>query len=361
MKHTYFNNLNYTFGNEDTTLEYEILPESSKHTVAIAGSGSRILPLLAKNPELVTCVDTSIQQLQLAELKIGSLRALAYKEFMAFWGYPPHQITPGERKKLFQKIQLSAATHTSINRLLEENRWETVLYAGRWEKTLARLSQLTKLFTGDKGAKLFNQTVSAEYFSYLEKEFPQKAWTLAVKLFGNATVFNTLLYKGHFPVKNIPERLPDFYLRTFNRLFRQGPARNNFLLQLLFFGKLVYPEGRPIECDPEIFSLAQAGLRKATVVYAHDDIVNLISQSNKAIDFVSFSDVPSYYQGDIESTFLQKIYHGLSRNCLLVIRNYLRVPENLNVHGYENITPQFKQVIDREKVQMYIINILRKQ
>ena len=50
MSQPYFNQLNYTLGNEDTSLELAILPERVGHVFSVAGSGGRVVPLLAKFP-----------------------------------------------------------------------------------------------------------------------------------------------------------------------------------------------------------------------------------------------------------------------------------------------------------------------
>lgn len=356
----YFNNLNYTLGNEDSSLEYEVLPNNANHVFSVAGSGSRILPLLAKKPKKLTCVDTSYEQLCLTELRIESLRTLDYENFLAFWGYPPKSLSPLDRKKAFENINLSPKANKFLRQLFEINNWDSLLYVGRWERTFIKLSRINRLFTGKKGAKLFEYKTSSDYYNYLKNGFPHLAWRLTVLLLGNAAVFNTFLYKGHFPKKNIPGNLYSFYINSFKRLFNQGPARNNFLLQLLFFGKLLFPEGNPIECNVKVFSLAKEGIKKSSIAYIHGDFIEEAIKSSKPIDFVSFSDIPSYFSGDTEKTFLSKIHRNLASDCMLVIRNYLHIPKDTETKGYKDITSQYKNLIENEKIQMYVISILKK-
>lgn len=361
MKRNYFDDLNYTLGNEDSSLEFSVLPRNTNHVLAIAGSGSRILPLLAKSPKKITCIDTSSKQLYLTELRIETLRSLEYEEFLAFWGYPPHSLTPEDRKKVFQSLNLSDAAHRFLSDIFKKNKWQTLLYLGKWEKTFIILSKINKLITGKKASELFYQKSTREYFSYLKNNFPHKALAFVVFILGNASVFNMLLYKGRFPKKNIPETMPKFYLKAFNRLFKQGPARNNFFLQLLFFGKLIFPEGNPIECNKKIFLLAKEGLKKTQVTYIKGDIIEVASKMDKPIDFISFSDVPSYFTGEVEKTYLQRIYSNLSPNSLLVIRQYLHIPEGIITKGYKDISANYRKLISQEKVQMYLIKVLKKQ
>ena len=89
MSFEYFSKkLNYTLANEDTATELAILPRGLKHVVAVAGSGGRVLPLFAQNPQHVSCVDLSLEQLMLTELRIAAAQVLQHSEFLSFFGYP---------------------------------------------------------------------------------------------------------------------------------------------------------------------------------------------------------------------------------------------------------------------------------
>lgn len=356
----YFKSLNYTLGNEDTSLELSILPENASHIFCVAGSGGRVLPLLAKYPKKVTCVDVSVVQLYLTELRLESARALEHQEFLAFWGYPPIQITPEKRRDLFHGIELTKPTKDFWLTSFESIQWNNVLYLGKWERTFAKLSRINRYITRSKGSRIFGIKAPSEYHNYLINTFPHKTWSVLVRMFGNATVFNAMLYRGNFPVKNILGSTHSFYMGAFEKLFNQGPARGNFFLQLLFFGEIRFSEGNPIECDPRVFARAKKGLEKAEISYVHGDLIRAAQQAETPIDFLSFSDVPSYFQGEVERTFLQDISKGLAPNALVVIRNYLRVPEGTDSSGFEKVTEKYRAPIEKEKIQMYMIDILRR-
>lgn len=356
---SYFTSLNYTLGNEDTSLELSILPKNAGHILCVAGSGGRVLPLFAQYPKKVSCVDVSIEQLYLTELRLESSRALEYQEFLAFWGYPPIQTTPKERRDLFRRINLSKPAKAFWVSSFESNLWNSVLYLGKWERTFSRLSRINRRVTGSKGSRLFEIENSSEYFEYLKNTFPHKTWSALVRMLGNATVFNTILYRGSFPTKNTQGSMHSIYMRAFEKLFNQGPARENFFLQLLFFGEIRFSEGNPVECDPDVFARAKKGLDKAEISYIHGDLIQAARQAKTPINFLSFSDVPSYFQGEVEKTFLQDISKGLAPDALVVIRNYLRVPEGTDFSSFEKVTNKYREAIEKEKVQMYHIDILR--
>lgn len=97
--HPNLSGLNYTLANEDTGFEYSFLKPDSEHIVSVAGSGSRVFPFLAKNPKKVSCIDLSLNQLRLTELRVESTRLLSFAEFQAFWGY--HTCSTIRRQQLF--------------------------------------------------------------------------------------------------------------------------------------------------------------------------------------------------------------------------------------------------------------------
>ncbi|OFZ52663.1 MAG: hypothetical protein A2428_16850 [Bdellovibrionales bacterium RIFOXYC1_FULL_54_43] len=360
MSSKYFNKLNYTLANEDTALELELLPEDVGHLFSVAGSGGRILPLLAKRPRLVTCVDLADEQLYLAEMRFASARELSHSEFLAFWGYPPAPASRKDRRELFHRLGLSEPAKKFLEELFKEKNWDGILYEGKWERTFAKLSEVNRRITGAKGAGLFSALTDAEHFDYLEKRFPRKTWLLVLFILGNATIFNALLYKGHFPKKNLKDSFFDFYVEAFDRLFEQGPARRNFFLQLAFFGKVIFSEGCPIECDPKVFELAKGALQNTEIRYCRGDILAEAQKVSRPIDFFSISDVPSYFSGETERLYLQKVAPTLNPGALVVIRHYLHVTENTDKGGFEDVTSRFDDAIDREKLQVYQVEILRR-
>jgi S-adenosylmethionine-diacylglycerol 3-amino-3-carboxypropyl transferase len=178
-------------------------------------------------------------------------------------------------------------------------------------------------------------------------------------MLGNASVFNALLYKGSFPEKNIPGSRRAFYEERYERLFKVGPARENYFLQLSFLGTLLYPEGNPVECLPEVYAAAKSALQSTQVEFALGDAVAIASRQERRIDFLSFSDVPSYFKGEMEKHFMQRIRPGLSADAQVVVRNYLHVPENCDRSGFEDVSRQFSHEILNEKVGVYDVEIFR--
>lgn len=363
MSKDYFQQLNYTFANEDTVVELEVLPENVGHVLAVAGSGSRILPLFSRRPKMMTCVDSSEEQLYITELRIESLRRFDRETFLLFWGYPlsNRHITPKERKELFNKIELSEKTRIFMQKLMEENDWKSILYTGGWERAFIKISNMNRWVVGKRALDIFKITSEKDYFEYLDKKFPRLLWKISVFLLGKVTVFNMLLYKGKFPKKNIPQKLYRWYMDAFDRIFAQGPVKNNFFLQFLFFGKLIYEDALPIECQKSMYYQIKEGLQNSKINYVPGDIIRKARDNSfGVVNFVSLSDISSYFTEPIEQTFLQDIRRILAPNGLIVNRYYLRTPEKLDTSGFKKVTHEFQGLINKEKTQMYIIDIYKK-
>ncbi len=360
MNNNYFQNLNYTFGNEDTTLEYSILPKNSHHIFSIAGAGSRVLPLLAKYPKNVTCIDISEAQLYFTELRIESMRALEYNEYLSFWGYPPLKITVEDRMKIFQKIDLSSDAKAFNKSLFERYNWDSVLYVGSWDKTFAKLSKIINFSMGRYSNLFFKYKNEKDYQKFIKRDFPKQRLSIITSILGNAFILNALLYKGKFPRKNTPESMKEFYFNSFYKLLHRGSPRKNFFLQIIFFGKLLYEEGNPIECQKSYYTQAQEGIKNARIKYLRGECIDEIEKVDLPINFLSFSDISSYFPSDLEKNYLQRISNSLSIDCILVERRHLHVPTNVDVSGFRNITDRHTEAIQQEKTQMYDVKILQK-
>jgi len=360
MKDGFFNALNYTLGNEDTTLEWELLPKKTRHVIAAAGSGSRIIPLLAKSPQQLTCVDLSIEQLALVELRLATVKYLTHQKFLAFWGYTKGTMCNKERRDIFENLALSPDAKNITSNIFNTNNWNPILYVGKWEKTFKKLSKIVRGLVGKKGLDVFSCKTLEEQKIYFSSKFPKRNWSLAVYLLGNAAVFNTLLYRGDFPKKNIGGTYQKFYLERFDNLFKQGLVSHNYFLQLLFFGEIKFLEGAPLEADIDIFLSAKNALDKTNISYKHQNIIEVTKNTPEPTTFLSMSDIPSYLKPPQEQNFLQEIYDSISPGGIIVNRYYMRIPEKLNENGYLDITNDYKNLINREKIQMYSFGIYRK-
>lgn len=354
--------LNYTLANEDATPEHSVLPARCEQVLAVAGSGSRVVPLLAKQPARLVCVDVSRPQLFLTELRLELIKNLNRSQYLAFWGYPGEwELTAEEKRQIFESLSLGQPAREYLLERFQIVNWGELLYQGHWEQTMQKISQAIQWLVGSKALDLFRFSDQNEYRTYYQKNFPRLRWRLAVALLSHKTVFNALLYKGGLPRANLPEGSYRFYLRVFDELFEREPVRNNFFLQLLFWGRLIDPVGLPLECDQDIYIDAQRALRDTEVELQLGDVIQVGSLARRSLDFVSMSDTPSYFSPARESSFLQDLKPALRSGAWVVNRYYLRRPVNLDTAGFVQNNHLFESEIKAEKVNMYQFGIFQKK
>jgi S-adenosylmethionine-diacylglycerol 3-amino-3-carboxypropyl transferase len=365
MADKYFKSLNYSLANEDTWPEVRLMRKwKPRKIVSVAGSGGRSLPLLAADPDELHVIDLSVEQLWLGSLREESIRKLSHEEFLLFWGYPPFDgpAYNRQRKEIFKSLELELSIRSYFSELFQDISWKSLLYEGKWEKTFHKFSFVTRALLGPR---LLQESLSCltleEQNDFLKNRIPSARWDLVFKILGNATVFNALLYKGHFVKKNVPESHFQYYKEAFSRIFGRTLLRANFFAQLCFFGRIVTKEAIPVEGDLEVFSSMKAWLLKKKTFSHQGNILELIPAGNFSdIDFLSFSDVPSYFEGETEKNYLQFVRPKMSIGGVIIVRNYLRIPENTNLEGLEDISSEVDWAFQDEKVQMYMVKAYRR-
>lgn len=361
MSDKYFTGLNYTLGNEDTTVEVELIKKlKPKKVFSICGSGGRSLPLMHQETTELVLSDLSKEQLLLAELRLATYRQLTHEEFLLFWGYFPFSDNnhAGKRRELFSRLTISSAVYNFFYKVFNETQFDSILYAGKWERTFAVFAKINRLLLGEDFDRILRFDNLDEQVAYYRTKFPMKRWKALIHVLGNKAMFNALLYKGDFITKNSPLSHFDYYFQAFDRLFTKDLAQKSFFLHLCFYGKIKSLLGVPVEAGVESFERVHKAETK--VFYEQEDFVTYLSKGDKQFDFLSLSDVPSYFGGDLERDFMQKIKPGLAPNAVVINRYYLRTSE-CNLEGFFDITDTYRDLVELEKVQMYDIRIYRYQ
>lgn len=358
---TYFSALNYSLGDEDPSVEVSVLPPDSKHVMCIAGSGTRVVPLLARKPRILTCVDILPEQLALTELRIEAIRCLRHEEFMQLMGYDMANSSPRVREALFERVQLSAAARTLLQAMFSRNGWAPIIYIGKFEQMLMTLSKLFRLVAGQKILRMFDCWSVGEQRQYFASPvFPAWRWNAALFLFGNATVLNALLYGGDFPRKNVPGSAYSVYKKIFANLFSNVVCRQSFFLQMLLLGELRFPSGALPEADAEFFEQAKQSLAGTRIAYVQGDIGQAMMDAAEPVDFLSLSDVPSFFDHERERTFLQQVRGYLKDAGRVVFRGHMRMAQP-DTRGYADITGDYLDAVRAEKTQLWNVRVLEKR
>jgi S-adenosylmethionine-diacylglycerol 3-amino-3-carboxypropyl transferase len=359
MSDKYFSGLNYTLGNEDSTVEIELIKKfKPKSIFSICGSGGRSIPLIHPECLMITLSDLSPEQLYLAELRHATYKELSHQDFLKFWGYFPYTSDNNQafRREVFVKLNLSAGAYAFMSQVFHEIKYDSVLYLGKWESTFNVFAKICKVVMGKEYDRIMRFDNLEDQIYYYKNNFPMKRWKAMIHLLGNKTMFNALLYKGDFITKNSPLSHFEYYFSAFERLFTTDLAQKSFFLNLCFYGKITSLQGVPVEASEESFNRVKSS--NSEVLYAKEDFVAHLKSGKTKYDFLSLSDVPSYFGGDLEENFMQMIRPGLHPGAIVVLRYYLRTSK-CNLDGYQEITNDYLNLLEFEKVQMYEIKIYK--
>ena len=120
-------------------------------------------------------------------------------------------------------------------------------------------------------------------------------------------------------------------------------------------------QGAPFETNHSLFNEMKMGILDCDIRYYQGDLFSTIESLKTPIDFVSFSDILSYFPKELEDVYLQKIKNKLNPKALTVHRYYLHVNKNLDTIGFDKVTPCYSELIQQEKTQFYLIDIYQRQ
>ncbi|MBK7962766.1 MAG: DUF3419 family protein [Bdellovibrionales bacterium] len=360
---TYFSDLNYTLSNEDTRIEYDLLPENSGRVFSIAGSGARCLPLLAKNPAQLDVVDMSESQLFLFELRWRGAQALTYEEWLYFMGYrggvQGWTEQADSRFILFQRLALTPEARDYW--LARRSGWENqgFIRLGRWESHFQKLGRIFRDFLQCDFSPIFRAQSLAEQMELYKKHWPHKRFNAFLKVAASEYVFNKFLYKGHFSGsegRRSESELPSVFLqKEFFRLFQTQLVRKNYFMQILFLGEIRYEEGLPWEAHRMIFERVAQSRTEVTM-----KVGNLLEELPKqAYDFVSLSVTISYLSESDAESLLQKLHPGAGTS-LVAIRSFLRSPQKMNTEGWVECLDRNHWATQIDGTGVYRFHIYRK-
>ena len=350
----YFKHLNYTLGDEDAATEMNMLAERPEHVFAVADCGSRIVPLLARAPRKLTCVDINPAQLAITHLRIALLRRVDRDVYCQFLGYTDG-MTAHTRRSLFTDLELESRPRAVLEEMLNRIGWGPLVYEGKFERMLITLSKVTRTVLGRSCDILFEHEDVHAQAAYFRHGFPRLRWKLVLALLGNSTALNSLLYKGEFPEKNLPESYLRIYTDIFERLLTQFPARSNFFLQMIFLGRIRFEEGLPVECRRDIYSLAQANLKGCEVHFIEGDMLTSFGATGGQIDYLSLSDVPSFLPDEVAEGCLQLARPHMRTGGLAVMRGHVRLVRPL-MDGFRNESNRFAEAVSQESTGLWHIH-----
>jgi S-adenosylmethionine-diacylglycerol 3-amino-3-carboxypropyl transferase len=362
---SYFEKLNYSLSNEDTRVEHNLLKDDATRVFSICGSGARVLPLIAKNPAELDCVDLAREQLFLCELRLAAARALTNEEYLYFLGYRGglFSISTGEddRMKLFNKLELSAECREFWQSMSQWWLPRGFIFLGKWEQHFQKVGKIVRDYLRFDMWPIFEAHTMEKQLELFEKHWRPKFFSLILKLVANEWVFNKFLYKGHFAgaSKHRTEARPPYQFldEEFTRMFTTTLVRKNYFLQLLFLGGIYFEEALPIEAQPSTLDAIRRS--KTKMNYRQENLLEVLKSST--YDFVSLSDTISYLPADAANQILQLLPSDTSSGAQVVIRSFLRAPNEVDSKGWRFESDLNRWARDLDTTGVYEFHIYTKE
>lgn len=364
-KNNYFtSDLNYSLGNEDSKFEYS-MSEAGSVIGAVAASGSRIIPLLAKNPKQIVFFDISHSQILLCKFRLSALMQLSYEDYMKLFGLSEFNesssmpLVSEESIDVFSNLEIDNEVRSYLkNFYVKDN--VVIAYQGRWEKTFHKISKMFSVIVGKNNLnKIKNANSIADQKLFLNRIFFRFRFKLAVLLLGNANLFKAILYRNDFPKKNDRRSYFEIYNTMLTNLLNRYRIRDCYFLNIIFLGKVSYYSALPFEYDRGMFELAKKNLQETKVEFLEGNLLEKIPDLGQKFDYLFLSDVPSYFTGEIERNYIQILKNSLNPDGLIVSRYYLRSSDAL-LDGMKDVSKLYLAQIENEASQVYNIKVYKR-
>ena len=309
----------YSHVNEDNIVEKQIVRACNPSTLyAIAGSGERVIALLdSPSIETVVAVDNNVCALYLLELKLTALKVLEVQQYLQFIGHHPGK---AERLNVFEQIKhelgSEAAGYWERNKQLVE---AGILHAGNFERYLAGLRPIVKVFLGKPFQEYLNGTSSKSYHSI---RWDLLTWLFAQKFTYRLTNINDDAFLGN----NVNASLIAAELREVVNANRQ---HRSFIFQLIFKG---YLDGMKEDLPPSLQTalLDKVKLRLNSgdikVHYTYAGIKDFIQQQEQipSNSLFSLSDLLSFEKFSYLEDCLDHIQSASQGRSDVVVRCFLK-------------------------------------
>lgn len=360
--------LNYSLANEDSGFEYNMIQKEEAIVGALASSGARLIPILAKSPKKIVMFDISEPQIEFSKFRLAAIKSLDYEEYLRLYGLDDFNglnalsDRPLVSENVFPilgKISCEGDLKEKIISVLGRESC-ALAYTGKWEKTFYKISKLILKIVGRNNIDALSKTKSLSEQTDLINRFMFKLrLNLAFLFLGNANLFKSLLYKGDFPEKNDSRSFFRFYKDIFMKLLGRYHINENYFLNIVFYGKVTSKTSLPFEYGKDLFEKAKSALENTEVEFKQGNLLVEIPGQDEKFDYLFLSDVPSYFSGETEESYIQTLRPAMKVGGLLVPRYYLKTCMS-NLDGFIDVSSEYAEIIEREETAVYNIKIYKK-
>jgi S-adenosylmethionine-diacylglycerol 3-amino-3-carboxypropyl transferase len=307
---------------EDSTIELDAFGSlEGKRVVCITAGGGRVLNLLLARPREILAVDLNPAQNALLELKVEAMRRHDHDAYLRFLGVRPSE----GRIATYQKLRkgLSADTRGFFDARLETLR-QGVLFQGNLERFFQRISLLLRfakpktvdgLFAYDDLSEQRRAMVKLE--TWLWRSVAQnltRRWVL--RAFSGDPGFYRYV-PSHMAIHRV------IYDRV-HRYFWNYLARDNPLLQLVFFGRYRNEDAMPPYLHAATFERVKSALADVRIERFTGPMDEaLATVAPRSVDAFSLSDISSYLDDAAHDELFEAVFTRARRGARVSSRSNL--------------------------------------
>jgi S-adenosylmethionine-diacylglycerol 3-amino-3-carboxypropyl transferase len=326
--------------NEDSSCELEGLGHlEGNRVVCVTAGGGRVLNLLLGRPREIWAVDLNPAQNALLELKLEALRKLDHARYLNFLGVRPAI----DRIATYERLRrgLSPSTQAFFDHRLELVRGGALMQ-GNLERFFARLAMIFRVTSPRGLARLFSFDSLAEQRRYIQG-WDTVVWRTVATNAARRSVLKAFSGDPGF-YQYVPAEVPLHreIIDRVHRYFWNHLARENSLLQIVFFGRYVYEPALPIYLNAATFDRVKASLAGVHIepitATMHE---TLDSAGPHAFDAFSLSDISSYLD--------DAAHHQLFESVIRSARPGAKFCSRANLH-HRPLAREHARVIKRNGV-----------
>jgi len=282
--------VNYSSCNEDGLSEIKALRIGENDRVlCITGSGARTLDLLTAKPAEIISLDFNPCQNYLLELKMRTLAALSYEDYIEFLGLSPCGRRVDIFKELRDGLSQEARNYWDGNlRLVQKG----VLYQGGWEKYFKKQAILFGLVRSDLLEALFAEGGLGRQARLWDEVWDSREWRLFLRLVSQRAVWKYVFRDPGF-FRYVPEDFSIYrYLQgRFEHAFKSVSLPDSPFASLLFFGR--FRGALPPHLQKESYETLRENLHRVRIVTG--SLGDFLENGGpNSLDKYSLSDFSSY-------------------------------------------------------------------
>jgi S-adenosylmethionine-diacylglycerol 3-amino-3-carboxypropyl transferase len=325
--------------NEDSGSELRALGElGGRRILCITAGGGRVLNLLAGKPETIWAVDLNPVQNYLLELKIAGMRALDHAAYLRFLGVREDRERVATYRGLRERLSTGASAYFDAHSALIE---DGILFQGRLERYLRRLSTILQ-WTHPFGVRNLFDCEDIEQ---------QRAWvdrldTPLFRVVGEAACRRNVLRvfsgdPGFYRYVPADVALHRVIYGGVLEHFRHHLARNNPLMQLVFFGRIIHEAALPVYLNAATYEQVRSALAQVRLVTITARIDEALAQAGPgAFDAFSLSDISSYLDDAAHERLFDDTLNAARPGAMLCSRS--------NIH-HRPLRPEQEARITRDR------------